>query len=148
MVRFHSNCQIIFNCTSSIEVTTLAPLSLILTMSFFRVLRISWKKFFENRTYHYKVTCPFVLACQPENRSFLWFVPWIMVRFHSNCQIIFNCTSSIEVTTLAPLSLILTMLPSPFNVLWQKNKSTKSKAFIVICWFCERGTSSQDVLTL
>ena len=38
-----------------------------------------------------------------------------MMCFHSNFQIIFNCTSSMEVTNLAPYSLIWTMLPSPFK---------------------------------
>ena len=33
------------------------------------------------------------------------FIHLIMVRFHSNFQIILDCTSSIEVTTLAPFSL-------------------------------------------
>ena len=38
-----------------------------------------------------------------------------MVCFYSNFEIIFVCTSRIEVTTVAPFSLTWTMLPSPFN---------------------------------
>ena len=52
-----------------------------------------------------------------------------MVRFRSNFQIIFNCTSSIEVTALAPLSLIWTMLQSPFNESKIKKNPVSSTKF-------------------
>ena len=45
-----------------------------------------------------------------------------MVRFHSNFQIIFNCTSGIEVTILAPFSH-LNNVTSPFKgrMTWKRD---------------------------
>ena len=50
---------------------------------------------------------------------------------------IFNCTSSIEVTTLAPLSLILTMLPSPFKDGISHKVKYKSR-LLSYYWICPK----------
>ena len=65
--------------------------------------------------------------------AFPQFVSLIMVCFHSNFQIIFNSTSSIDVTTLAPYFLIWTMLTSPFK---EENTLLKSAQITwEICYY-------------